>query len=214
MLQQRPAFAQRYGPWALVAGGTDGLGLAWSHEAARRGLHVAMVGLDPAQAEAAAAEVATAHRVSTLAIGQDLADPDATERIDAALADREVGLLICNAAVSPIGDFLARDLADLERTIDVNVTTTMRLLHRHGTGMAARGRGIDTPNFRRSQPAGDPRTTVPDVVAREGLDALGRVVSWVPGRGNRAAAGALRLLPRGRAIRAVGSATRKMYPDR
>jgi NAD(P)-dependent dehydrogenase (short-subunit alcohol dehydrogenase family) len=36
-------FAAAYGPWALVAGGSEGLGAAFAHELARRGLHLVLV---------------------------------------------------------------------------------------------------------------------------------------------------------------------------
>lgn len=263
-MPDRTDFRDRYGPWALVAGGTEGLGLAWCHEAAARGLDVVTVGLDADETAAAAEAVARDHGVATLPVVQDLAAPGALGAIGAAVGHREVGLLVCNAALAPVGSFLATPLPDLEAVVELNVATVLRLVHAHATAMAGRGRGgivlmasmsglqgtdrvatyaatkafdlvlgeglhaelghhgvdvlsvigptIDTPNLRRTQPRGRIRATAPEVVAREGLDALGRRASWVPGRGNRLAASFLRLLPRHRAIATVGGATRRMYP--
>ena len=39
-------FLQRYGPWGLVAGGSRGLGGAWSDALAKRGLNVVVVAED------------------------------------------------------------------------------------------------------------------------------------------------------------------------
>ena len=36
-------FLAQYGPWALLAGASEGLGEALAHEAARRGLNVVLV---------------------------------------------------------------------------------------------------------------------------------------------------------------------------
>ena len=36
-------FRERFGPWAVVAGGSDGIGEAFARECARRGLNVALV---------------------------------------------------------------------------------------------------------------------------------------------------------------------------
>ncbi len=36
-------FASQYGPWALVAGGSEGLGEAFAHELAARGLKLILV---------------------------------------------------------------------------------------------------------------------------------------------------------------------------
>lgn len=48
-MNARP-FAATYGPWALVAGGSEGLGAAFAHELARRGLHLVLERLLPKRA--------------------------------------------------------------------------------------------------------------------------------------------------------------------
>ena len=47
-MSARP-FAVAYGPWALVAGGSEGLGAAFAHELARRGLHLVLVARRPGE---------------------------------------------------------------------------------------------------------------------------------------------------------------------
>ena len=37
------SFASTYGPWAVVAGASDGVGEAFAHEVARRGLDVVLI---------------------------------------------------------------------------------------------------------------------------------------------------------------------------
>ena len=39
----RSAFVDRYGPWAVVAGASEGIGEEFSLQLARRGLHVVMI---------------------------------------------------------------------------------------------------------------------------------------------------------------------------
>jgi short-subunit dehydrogenase len=58
-----------------------------------------------------------------------------------AVGGREIGLLVANAAWSPVGPFLDVDLASLLAAIDVNCRAPVVLAHELGARMAARGRG-------------------------------------------------------------------------
>ena len=94
-------FRGRYGPWALVAGASMGIGAALSHEAARRGLDVVLLARGREQLEATAADVAEQHGVQVRTIAADLASPDIGEVVAGAASDLEVGLFVYNAAVGP-----------------------------------------------------------------------------------------------------------------
>ena len=58
-----------------------------------------------------------------------------------AVGDLEIGLLVANAAWSPVGPFLDSDLAGLLTAIDINCRAPVVLVHELGARMAARGRG-------------------------------------------------------------------------
>ena len=55
----KAAFAQSYGPYALVAGASEGLGAAFADNCAARGLNVALVAQRAAAMEAVAADIST-----------------------------------------------------------------------------------------------------------------------------------------------------------
>jgi short-subunit dehydrogenase len=105
MTLQEQDFTRRYGPWALVAGGAQGIGAAYARAAARRGLHVIVLDVNRQQLQAFCTELAQAHRVEVLPVEIDLAAPDLLERLDGALGAREVGLLVYNAGVADVGPF-------------------------------------------------------------------------------------------------------------
>jgi short-subunit dehydrogenase len=134
-------FRQRYGPWALVAGASEGLGEAFASALARRGLSVIVIARRARELEATAERLRVQHDVEVVALAIDLAAPDMAERIAAGVGEREVGLVIYNAAFSRIGGFFDVPLADHLATLDVNCRAPVVLVHRYGAAMRRRGRG-------------------------------------------------------------------------
>jgi len=137
----RAGFRDRYGPVALVAGGSEGLGLAWCQALAARGLDLVSVAEAEEPLRARCAELADRHGVRAEPVVQDLRAPDLLERLLPRLADREVGLLVCNAATSWVGPFLEQPLESKLACVDLNVRAPLLLVHALAPAMAARGRG-------------------------------------------------------------------------
>jgi uncharacterized protein len=54
-------FAQAYGPWAIVAGGSEGIGAAFADQVARRGVHLVLVARRPEPLERTAARLRREH---------------------------------------------------------------------------------------------------------------------------------------------------------
>lgn len=116
---------------ALVTGGTSGIGLAVARAMAAAGHQVSVLGRNP-EALAAVAGFATP-------LAADIADRAALEH---ALAGQEPDILVNNAGMMPLlANFCDAALEDIERTIAVNLTATLRLTHAVVQGMRARGRG-------------------------------------------------------------------------
>jgi short-subunit dehydrogenase len=260
-------FRDRYGPWAVIAGASVGLGAEFAQQLAERGLNLVLL----ARRRQALLELGASlekHGVSVRAIDVDLASPRLLEEVRAATADVEVGLLVYNAAASTIGHFLAQSLEDQLRIIDVNIRGPVILSHVLGEAMVARGRGgillmtsiaagqggpflatyaaskafnlvfseglwfelrqkgVDvlacragatrTPGYESSRPVGkQPPMMEPGPVVKSALDSLGKSVSTVPGWINKLTVQLMgRMMPRTLAVRVMGSATRRLYPDR
>jgi short-subunit dehydrogenase len=134
-------FRERYGPWALVAGASAGLGEAFARALAARGLHLLLLARRGEALEALATELRAAHGVEVRTGAIDLGSPDVAERIERIVGTLEVGLLVYNAAASVIGPFVERPLAEHLRVVDVNCRGPLILAHRLGGAMARRGRG-------------------------------------------------------------------------
>lgn len=134
-------FSERYGTWALVAGASMGIGRAFSHEAARRGLNVVMLARGEERLRDVAKEVSDEHGVETRAVVADLADPGIGSVVGDATDGLEVGLLVYNATIAMFGRFLDVALDDQLASVAVNCATPIVLCNMFGRSMAARGRG-------------------------------------------------------------------------
>ena len=113
-------FPTRYGPHALVLGGTEGIGLAFSEAAARRGVAPIVVGRDADDPAAIATRIARSHGVSAVGIGADLAVEGAIDDVVAACGDRDIGLVVYVAALSQPGPFEGLDRKAKLRALTLN----------------------------------------------------------------------------------------------
>lgn len=134
-------FRVRYGPWALVAGASEGLGAEFATQLAARGLNLILL----ARRGDVLAEVSThlQHKygveVRTLAL--DLAREDLVTALAGQFDDLEIGLLVYNAALSMIGPYFTIALEDHLREIAINCRAPMTLAYLFGQPMLARQRG-------------------------------------------------------------------------
>ena len=134
-------FSDLYGPWALVAGGSEGLGLAFAEQAARRGLGLLLVARQRERLERAAADLKNRFDVEVDLLDCDLASAAGCRRTIDWVAGRPVGLLVCNAAISPIGEFLSLESGQHLDCIELNCRSTTRLVHHFTNAMLPRGQG-------------------------------------------------------------------------
>ena len=135
------AFADQYGPWALITGASEGTGAAFAHALADQGVNCVLVARREAPL-AALAEAIRAKGVECVTASIDLTEADAATQVIAAAGDREIGLLITNAGADTNGSqFLDNAIDNWDRLVMMNVTTTMRLAHHFGQAMRERRRG-------------------------------------------------------------------------
>ena len=137
----RETFTERYGRWALVAGASEGLGAAYARALAGHGMNVVLAARRKPLMETLAGELRGTHGVEVRCIEGDLASPAFHEKLQAACADIDVGLVVYNAAFAPVGEFTSAALPDLMRVVDVNVRGPLTLLRAFLPPMTIRGRG-------------------------------------------------------------------------
>jgi short-subunit dehydrogenase len=134
-------FREKYGPWALVAGASVGLGAAFATELARRKLNLILLARRAEPLEALATRLRGAFGVDVRTVAADLGDRASAELCEKLAREHEIGLLVYNAAYSKIGQFLDGTLEDHLRTVDVNCRGPVALSLALGRPMAERKRG-------------------------------------------------------------------------
>lgn len=136
------SFRERYGPWALVAGASDGIGECFARAIAEEGVNVLLLARREARLASLAAELRAKHGVLARTLVADLTAPDLDARVEAATSDLEVGLLVYNAGAVHGGNaFHDLPVGHALGLVALNCTGPVLLAHRLGSRMRARGRG-------------------------------------------------------------------------
>jgi short-subunit dehydrogenase len=137
-----PDFAKRYGPWAVVAGASDGVGAAFARAMAERGVNVVLLARRQAVLEEVAAAIRAGTRAQTRVVTVDLATDDAMATVAEATADLDVGMVMYNAGADPVFEpFLAKPVAVALAMIHRNCTVPAQMCHHFGAPMVERGTG-------------------------------------------------------------------------
>ncbi len=131
----------RHGPWALIVGGSEGVGAALAGQVAGRGAHVVLIARKPEPLAATAAQIRN-HGVQVRTVALDVREPGAVQRIDEATGDLDIGLVVLNAGANTHrGPIAGGDLVGMADVVDLNVTVPLQMAALFGRRLLARGRG-------------------------------------------------------------------------
>ncbi len=134
--------AKRYGPWAVIAGGSEGIGASIAMMLAASGINLILIARKPEPLEGVAATARARGQVEVRTLALDLTAPELLEHVAAVSDDVDVGLLVYNAGASHrTGFFVDWPLEDVLKVIRLNTEGQAVLAHHFGKRMATRGRG-------------------------------------------------------------------------
>lgn len=131
-------------PTALVTGPTAGLGAGYAETLARRGFDLVLVSRDESRLETMAVDLAARFGVQVETLAADLTSRAGIDRVAQRITEsaRPIHTLVNNAGFGLRQSFLASDVEDEQRLLDLMVTAVMRLTHAALPSMVERGSGM------------------------------------------------------------------------
>jgi short-subunit dehydrogenase len=137
-----PAFVQRYGPWALITGGSDGLGAEFARQAASRGLNCLLVARTASKLDALAEQLKKDFGVETRTRTVNLTAETAMQDLTSAALGVDIGLIIFNAGGdTAVTRFLETPVEVWRELTRRNIDLLTEACHHFGGAMVKRGRG-------------------------------------------------------------------------
>jgi len=133
---------EKYGPWAVIAGASQGSGECFSRQLADAGFNLVLIARRQEPLDRLADELRKQHGITVRTLALDLMREDAAQTMFAAAADIEVGLYVSNAGSDMyMGTFLSRSLEKNLEIVNFNVRTVTAACYLFLGPMCARGRG-------------------------------------------------------------------------
>lgn len=130
-----------YGPWAVIAGGSEGVGAAFAEQLAAAGINLVLIARKPEPLQETA-ETCRAAGVLVRAVSVDLSQREGARQIFQSTEGLEVGLLVYNAGANTCSEeFLSTELSSFEPVINLGIGAMLELVHHFGRPMRDRKRG-------------------------------------------------------------------------
>jgi short-subunit dehydrogenase len=133
---------EQYGPWAMIAGGSEGIGLSYAKRLAAEGLNLILLARREAPLKSAKDKLLSEYDVTVDIHSIDLTAPEIEKSLDDIIGEREIGLFIYNAgAVHGTEIFHEAPISSALRMVDINCRGPLIFCHKLASGMRDRGKG-------------------------------------------------------------------------
>jgi len=133
---------QRYGPWALLVGGSEGVGEHLARKLAAAGVNIVLIARKPGPLAETAQKVREESGVEVRILELDIARDHMLDRVREVTDGLEIGLLVHNVGGGgSFGPLVDCELDDVMSAVLTNPVALTRLAHHFGKPMADRGRG-------------------------------------------------------------------------
>jgi len=136
-------FRTKYGEWAVVTGASEGIGRSYAIELAKRGMNIMLMSRSHAKLEKVAVEIESMYDVQTKIFPVDFNNHDCYERVESALSDLDIGVLVNNVGImyDRLQYFLTVSSERLKQIVNLNIMTTVMMTRMILPQMVNRKRG-------------------------------------------------------------------------
>ncbi len=138
---RRSPFGDRYGPWAVVTGASDGIGREIARDLAFRGLNLVLVARRAEVLREVCVELARTQGIECFSVAADLTTVEGCAAVRTATDSLEVGLLVAAAGFGTSGEFVDSPLHAEREMLAVNCAAVLELVGHFAPPMKGRGRG-------------------------------------------------------------------------
>ena len=139
---EETSFAERYGPWAVVAGASEGVGECFAHAVAERGVNVVALSRRQNVLDEVADSIRATTGVEVRPVAIDLATEDAMDHVRAATGDLDVGLIMYCAGADPnYTYFLDQSAETAKAMVQRNCVVPLEMCHHFAPPKRERGKG-------------------------------------------------------------------------
>ena len=133
---------ERYGPWALLVGGSEGIGEHLARKLAAAGINIVLVARKPEPLAQTSQKIRDESGVVVRTLALDIARPDMLARVRDITNGLEIGFLAHNVGGGGgFGPFVEQPLEIAMTPVLANCVALAQLAHSFGGPMAKRGRG-------------------------------------------------------------------------
>ncbi|XP_051040077.1 very-long-chain 3-oxoacyl-CoA reductase [Phodopus roborovskii] len=134
------------GEWAVITGGTDGIGKSYAEELAKRGMKIVLISRSQDKLNQVSSEIKEKFKVETRTIAVDFTLDDIYDKIKTGLAGLEIGILVNNVGMSYEYPEYFLEVPDLDNTIkkliNINVLSVCKVTRLVLPGMVERSKGV------------------------------------------------------------------------
>ena len=136
----------KHGAWSVITGGTDGIGLAYAQELAKRGQNIVIISRNLEKLKDTAKQLQDSFGVETMTIVADFSKSDIYDRIKQKLENLDIGVLVNNVGTAYRYPEYFVELSDRSNFVDcmiaINLVSVAKMTDIILPKMASKGRGI------------------------------------------------------------------------